>query len=102
MLKAEVPDSKTFETPVNSYQCYFYARMAGFTFNIMGFIAQAIISTLVINNASLYNNIQYGTCSFCYKIDECKADYKELIVGFSKTAMEQGMVLSAQTAPTFE
>lgn len=72
LLKAEVPDQKTFETPVNSFQCYFLARLAGFTFNVIGFIAQAVVSVVVINTETLYNNPQYGACSFCYKIDQCR------------------------------
>jgi len=101
LLRAEVPDPKTFEFPVWSYNCYFYSRMAGLTINIMGFIAQAVISALAINNTNYYNEPRYGLCAFCYKLDACQTSYREFIIGLDYAAKEKGMVLSASSVISF-
>ena len=79
LLKAEAPDPKTFEVSVWSYNCYFYSRMAGLMVNVLGFIAQAIISALAINNPTYYDEPRYGVCAFCYKLDSCHTSYSQYI-----------------------
>jgi hypothetical protein len=75
--------------------------MVGLMVNIMGFIAQAVISALVINNQAYYDEPRYGVCAFCYKLDECRTSYKNYIASLVQTAKDKGMVLSASSVISF-
>jgi len=69
---------------------------------MLGFLAQITISSLAINNSKYYNDPTYGVCTFCYRIDECRASHATYIKGLLATAVTKGLPLSTSSNIDFE
>lgn len=50
---------------------YFNTRVAALVFFVLCVIGQTVVSILAINNDRYYDDLVFGYCTFCYRIDEC-------------------------------
>jgi len=94
MLTIGAPNPRTKLFTVWPLKLYYWIRVLALGILLWLMIANTALSTYAITNPALYDDFNYGLCSFCYVKNQCTSDYNEYIGKLNATAALSAKFLS--------
>lgn len=101
MLTVGDPNRKSKLISVWPFKLYFWTRVIALGLLLWIIIVNVSLSSYAIASSQLYNNFDYGLCSFCFVKTSCVKSYNLYIGSLTKTGAETSQFLSDKSNVTF-